>query len=223
MGLYMATRSTSPRKRFEALDDQARARWLDPAEAEFCEHGFEQASLNRIVARAGESKGRTYHYFADKGELFRATLERRLDRCDVTGPVGAAGPASDADQFWRDLGTFCDRLTRTLQIDDRLAALIRTLHREAAAQQAFAIPLGALRAKIDDLLVAGQAIGAIRDDLPTALLTDIAMNLMATIDRWFALNGGALSDEAEAALSQRAFSLLMAPLLPRHDPDGGFP
>jgi AcrR family transcriptional regulator len=37
---------------------------------EFGEHTFDQASINRIVARAGIAKGSFYQYFADKADLF---------------------------------------------------------------------------------------------------------------------------------------------------------
>ncbi|RWR44012.1 TetR/AcrR family transcriptional regulator [Sinirhodobacter ferrireducens] len=216
----MPTETTTPRQRFEALDEQTQARWLVPAEAEFCEHGFEKASLNRIIARAGESKGRTYHYFADKGALFCATLERRVRQCDFLDQVSEAASAPNATGYWLELGALCARLTKMLQGDDRLASLLRTLHRESAAQQSFAEPLAAIRGAIDDLLVAGQSIGAVRDDLPITLLTEVALNLIATVDRWFALNGSTLSEDAEAALSQRAFLLLMAPLLPSQFTEG---
>lgn len=37
---------------------------------EFAEHGFEQASTNRIVKEAGIGKGMLFYYFASKKELF---------------------------------------------------------------------------------------------------------------------------------------------------------
>ncbi|MGZ9811925.1 TetR/AcrR family transcriptional regulator [Pseudoroseicyclus sp. H15] len=219
----MPNQTTAARERFEALSDEARARWLDPAEAEFCARGFDAASLNRIVAQAGESKGRTYHYFADKAELFRATLERRLARHALLGQLGGALSAPDAAGYWAELAALSGRLTQILQADEALAALLRTLHLEIPAQQAFAAPFTALRDAIGELLEAGQALGAVRDDLPQSLLIDVVLSLVATIDRWFALNAAALPDEAEAELSQRAFSLLAAPLIPPNNSEGRLP
>ena len=34
--------------------------------------------MNRILARAALSKGQAYYYFADKGELYRAVIERAI-------------------------------------------------------------------------------------------------------------------------------------------------
>ena len=210
----MSPSSPSARARFLDLDPQERALWLDPAEGEFTTHGFEGASLNRIIAAAGESKGRTYHYFSNKGALFRATLERRLAPLADLMPTVDDLTATDARAFWQVLAGLCLRLTECFQQDTRLAALIRTLHREIAAQEAVAAPLKAFRAQIGAVLQAGQTIGAVRDDLPLSLLSDVALDLLISIDRWFAHHAAALPEGEEAALSRRAFSLLMTPLLP---------
>lgn len=214
--------ASAPRLRFLDLAPPARARWLDPAEAEFCAHGFEGASLNRIVAAAQESKGRTYHYFANKGELFRATLERRLEPLGDLLPAPEALAAPGRAAFWETLSLLGLRLTEVLQRDRGLAALLRCVHREAAAREALAAPLAALHRRIAALLAAGQSVQAVRDDLPLSLLADVALDLLTTVDRWFAQHGAGLAPAEETELSQRAFGLLMAPLmppLPSHRPD----
>ncbi|WP_414898357.1 TetR/AcrR family transcriptional regulator [Rhodovulum sp. YEN HP10] len=207
------------RTRFAALSDQARACWLDPAELEFCDHGFENASLNRIIAAAGESKGRTYHYFADKGDLFRATLERRLAPLGTLGGNAEAIAGADRETYWTQIAALCRRLAGALQGDECMASLLRTLHREAAAQRAFAGPLALLRGHIERVLAAGQSVGAVRDDLPLGLLADVALNILITVDHWFAMNASDLAEGEEARFSERAFSLLMAPLLPPDNPE----
>lgn len=61
--------------------------------AEFTTHGFEGASLNRILADAGMSKGQLYHHFAGKEELYLALVglviekknETLRDRLPATG------------------------------------------------------------------------------------------------------------------------------------------
>lgn len=54
--------------------DKARA-ILSAALAEFQEHGFAAASMDRITARAGVSKRTVYRHFASKENLFRAIVE----------------------------------------------------------------------------------------------------------------------------------------------------
>jgi AcrR family transcriptional regulator len=53
----------------------SRARILDAAHAEFAEHGFDGARVDRIAALAGINKRMLYHYFGNKDDLFCAVLE----------------------------------------------------------------------------------------------------------------------------------------------------
>lgn len=197
--------------RFTALPDKDQARWLDPAEAEFSAHGFEAASLNRILASAGISKGRSYYYFADKGTLFAATLERRI--ATISGLSDAQTLAAKNAKEFRDAAfALVKALTRALQQDETLATLVRILHNEAAAQQACASQLAEAKSRIGRLLRTGQAARAIRHDLPETLLTDIAFGLAGTIDGWFAAHGRTLPPQQEAALSDATLELILSAL-----------
>lgn len=54
-------------------------RLLGAAEAEFAAHGFERASIDRIVLAAGMSKATLYRHYRDKADIFRAVAVRTLD------------------------------------------------------------------------------------------------------------------------------------------------
>ena len=53
-----------------------RAALLDAAEEVFLERGVSRASLEVISRRAGVTRGALYWHFRNKGDLFRAMLER---------------------------------------------------------------------------------------------------------------------------------------------------
>lgn len=53
-----------------------RAEILDCAQALFLTRGYDQASLNDVIAEAGLSKGAFYHYFSSKEDLLAALAER---------------------------------------------------------------------------------------------------------------------------------------------------
>jgi AcrR family transcriptional regulator len=53
---------------------------LDGAAAVFARDGYEGASMSRIAAEAGVSKGTLYNYFASKAELFTAYVHRDCSR-----------------------------------------------------------------------------------------------------------------------------------------------
>lgn len=59
-----------PKETFFNLPEEKRIAIFQEAIAEFAAHPFNQASINRIVARSGIAKGSFYQYFADKKDLF---------------------------------------------------------------------------------------------------------------------------------------------------------
>lgn len=80
--------------RFLALDDDKQQRIINAALAEFAAKGYRQASTDRIVERAGISKGALFHYFGSKEKLYlylldwtANTMERVVsERLDLTEP-----------------------------------------------------------------------------------------------------------------------------------------
>lgn len=63
-----------PKSTFFNLPDAKRSRIVELAIDEFSAHSFHEASLSRIVARAGIAKGSIYQYFDHKLELYRWLL-----------------------------------------------------------------------------------------------------------------------------------------------------
>jgi AcrR family transcriptional regulator len=59
-----------PLKTFENLPDDKRERVLAEATREFAEHGYHQASVNRMVERLGIAKGSIFKYFGSKQGIF---------------------------------------------------------------------------------------------------------------------------------------------------------
>ena len=204
------------RERLRKLPAEQRDRWLDIAEAEFRSCGFEAASLNGILSRAGLSKGQAYYYFADKGELYRAVIARAFDELAGLVTFDDAG-ARTANGFWLELGAFFERLTVVLGQNDRLAELGRGIYREARAQEAIADLLDTLRARFVQVMERGRGLGAVRSDLPLDLLTDMAFGMVREADRWFALNTGELDGDRALALNRQVFALFVQLLAP----DGG--
>ncbi|HSF15832.1 MAG TPA: TetR/AcrR family transcriptional regulator [Vicinamibacteria bacterium] len=63
-----------PKRRVRAAD-ATRQRLLRAAFEEIYRHGFQSASLDRILGRAGVTKGALYHHFQDKTALGYAVVE----------------------------------------------------------------------------------------------------------------------------------------------------
>ncbi|MBU1610480.1 MAG: TetR/AcrR family transcriptional regulator [Proteobacteria bacterium] len=65
---------------FNKLPQEKQDRVLDAAAEEFAEHGFHQASMNRVVQSIGIAKGSLFKYFGTKEGLFQSLFERSLNQ-----------------------------------------------------------------------------------------------------------------------------------------------
>ncbi len=59
-----------PTETFFNLPEEKRTAFLDIAIEEFANHNYNEASISRVVRRAGIAKGSFYQYFADKRDLY---------------------------------------------------------------------------------------------------------------------------------------------------------
>jgi AcrR family transcriptional regulator len=176
-----------PRPRFHRLAPEQQAAILDAALDEFAAHGYRDASLNRIIARARISKGSMYYYFDGKEDLYAHLIRDGLEELLVDGG-GAPAPAGDGpDAFWGSLEQQYLQLMRTLAATPRLAGLLRDWLTGAGAPALGAAQRDAEQATLPWLqrtLATGQAIGAVRTDLPPELIIALAMGMGQAIDTW---------------------------------------
>lgn len=64
-----------PKQTFLNLAEEKRQTIINAAVEEFADYGFESASINRIVANSGISKGSFYQYFDDKMDVFHHLMD----------------------------------------------------------------------------------------------------------------------------------------------------
>ncbi len=104
-------RTARPKPRVRA-PDQTREQLLQAAFVEIFRHGFQAASLERILAHTGVTKGALYHHFPDKAALGLAVVEevvRGLMLSRWLTPIEADGDAIGL--FTAMLKDRSDRLT----------------------------------------------------------------------------------------------------------------
>lgn len=65
---------------FESLPEEKRENIITICLEEFGENGYDKASTNAIVKKAGISKGILFHYFGNKKNLFLYILDYSIDR-----------------------------------------------------------------------------------------------------------------------------------------------
>jgi AcrR family transcriptional regulator len=88
-----------------AQGELTRARLLEVARTLFGTRGYNDTSLDDVVAAAGVTKGALYHHFAGKEDLFRALFEQ-IKR-EVSERVGATFLGPDP---WRSLLDGCQAM-----------------------------------------------------------------------------------------------------------------
>ena len=74
----MVMKREAARATFTQLPPGKQERVMDAALEEFADWGYHQASLNRVVARAGIPKGSLYQYFPNKEGLFFFIFQRAI-------------------------------------------------------------------------------------------------------------------------------------------------
>ena len=84
------------RAEFEHRDELLRSA-LD----EFCERGYDAASINRILSASGMSKGQLYHHFGTKEGLYLALVEWMIDQ---KAAWFARHPVAPSEDFFAMLG-----------------------------------------------------------------------------------------------------------------------
>jgi len=166
------------------MKPERREKLFAAATREFTEYGFEQASLNRIIAEVGMSKSSFYHYFANKTELFEQIMQHAL--APLAQIAEAFQPETmTAETFWPLILSTSQGSSALFVNQPEIFDVGRMFHRNlnepnGICKAMMAAPL----ALVTRILEHGKVIGTIRDDLPTSLLIEAVMGMGMAIDRW---------------------------------------
>jgi AcrR family transcriptional regulator len=166
---------------FSNLPPEKQEKIVAAAVREFARHGYKKASINTIVREAGIAKGSLYQYFRNKEVLFVFIFER------FTLLVKKAVKEQETgleDDFFNQVGRvllagigFIDRHPDYFQIYLRVLFEQDVPMREKLLAQVRLFS----REYFGPLCQAGQKSGAIRRDIPLAMVIFV---LDATLDRF---------------------------------------
>lgn len=188
-----------PTRRFDTLEPERKAALLDAAAAEFAAHGFEAASFSRIIERAGTSKGAIYYYFEDKADLYATVVRDAVLR--FVAYCGPPEAVTDVPSFWESIRRLSGASIRYYRKDPHIAGLIRSLGRDGLSVAPVAEIRAMTGAWFTALVTSGQAVGAVRTDLPLALMLGIGVGVSDGFDLWLADHAEHLSDPEIDALA----------------------
>lgn len=175
-----------PRPRFHKLPPQTKEKILDAAQEEFAQLGFDGASYNRIIERAGLSKGAMYYYFDDKVDLYCTVLERVIEHIlEQMGGLSRGEPLEG--DFWeaieeevRRASTFALEEPEIMAVAKGMLSLPGKLRREGPLGELY----GRAQAFTQKILELGQELGEVRTDVPKDLLVHMVFAMDEAIDIW---------------------------------------
>ncbi len=184
------------------------------ATAEFAEHGFHEASVNRILRESELSKGSFYYTFEDKEDLFvtliREHITAAFEALDAPLSPPSEGPP---EGFWAWIEGLSMSLLEQLHGRVELYALGHSFYALQGRSERVERLLAEGRGWTVEVLQAGQALGAVRQDLPLELLVDAAFSLGISMDRW-AARVGPMAPEREAKFMRGSLDLFRRLLAP---------
>ncbi|MGJ0453693.1 MAG: TetR/AcrR family transcriptional regulator [Methylocystis sp.] len=196
-------------RRLDKLDAERQKRLFESAAEEFAAHGFDGASLNRILEKSGMSKSSLYYYFDDKADLFTTMIERSLTV--LFKEIGGFDPtALEAKTFW---DAFEELYRRAIAVVDRNAWLVQfggmfyRLRSDPRQGSATGRLFRAVREWVTLIIARGQALGVVRTDLPQSLLIDSTMSLLESLDRWVVAHWSQLESAEKDVMPQKHIAL----------------
>lgn len=170
---------------FQQLPRERQDQILDLAGLEFARSGFQGTSYNQLLERLHLGKSSAYYYFDDKRDLFLTVIQR----CYATyfASLARLEKPRSADEFWAFVhGASVQGFAFMLQ-DPTAAQLMQCAHHERSLLGellSFEL-LEQMNAFYEEMIVLGQGLAAVREDMPQRLLVETVRNLSVTFDQWF--------------------------------------
>jgi AcrR family transcriptional regulator len=206
----------APLPRFHKLEDEKRETILEVAAQEFLERGFDAASFNRIIERAGVSKGAMYYYFKDKSDLYNTVLDRLMDR--VSEYIGVSGfDHLTRENFWPEMFKIQEKKVEFALAHPWVLRLWGVGLRLMKSDPSGALA-GMYQRKMPLMLgwlERGRAVGAIRSDLDARTQLELVMAMGMVIGEH--MLAGELDEAALRARSRVFLEMVQQALMPRDE------
>ena len=174
-----------PRPRFYKLPEEKRERILEAAAKEFTAHGYDAASLNKILDEAGISKGAAYYYFDDKADLYMTAVLHYSQ--ELMAGVQFEAKQMTADNFWETITDLYRQQFTSYAERPWVFGVAKAggpLAVETLAQGPLAELWEQAQLLMMQLLQHGRELGVIREDVPEGLQLALMVAVDEAHDRW---------------------------------------
>jgi AcrR family transcriptional regulator len=201
----MTEASSGSMTRREARGQATRGQLIEVATRLFAEHGYEDTSIEAVLAAAGVSRGALYHHFSGKDALFEAVVQSVEGSITaqlaaaMQGVSGAVATINAAALAWIDLAG--DPVIQRIILTDGPSVLGWERWRAMDEQYAFGAMRGLLQAVCDE------------GNLAPELVNSFAHMILAALDEIAVVIARAEDHEAAMAEGRVAVSELLRRLL----------
>jgi AcrR family transcriptional regulator len=169
---------------------------LDAAFAVFGRLGYGEASVDRILAEAGLSKGAFYHHFPSKEELFRSLMQDRVRRCTGRLTEAMSGATSVHDAFQRLAAAGIRSFTTEPDWMPVSMEFWAQATRQRFAREVMAESVRHCRELVADMLRLGKSRGTVRNDLDAERIAIILIGMFEGIAFQWAIDPEAVDLES---------------------------
>jgi AcrR family transcriptional regulator len=203
-------------ERLKRMPAERRDRIFKSAAEEFSERGYEGASLNRILERAGIGKSSLYYYFEDKRDLFGQLVQSVFEHF-VRDIGGFDYRALTSETFWPQIEAL---FLKGVAFSERNAWYIRVgqLFYRLRSQDKGSGPAGGFMGMVESWVAAllghGMRLGVVRTDLPEPLLLQSVMALVEVCDHYMLETWSQYDATERRALVSRQMDLLKRVCVP---------
>jgi AcrR family transcriptional regulator len=188
------------------LDPVVRDRLFAVATEAFVRDGYERASLNAILAKAGVGKSTFFYYFVDKEDLFASMIEAAVAR--IVPAVGRFELPASPRHFWRQGRAFIERWGHAAASEPGFLGLLRAMQPlRRTASSRLAQVMGEVRLAYRALLVRGVQLGVVRDDIDVDTLIALTDAIDVALDDAFHQNPDR-DDDAITAHRARVYDVV---------------
>ena len=174
-----------PTPRIENLNTDRIASIMSVALKEFAENNYHKSSFNRIIKNCGMSKGTMYYYFKNKQDLFLTLLHSITRDFKPLVEKPSTNPESPG-AYWAEANRLLGSLMKLMYQKKTLGQFIRSFLTIESRHSPG--PSAAMVSSIEDWLenslLTGQLVGAVRRDVPVDLLIQMIWSIWETTNLW---------------------------------------
>ena len=209
-----------PLPRFAKLGKDKQELILSAAAEEFTQHGYEHATMARILSKAGISKGAAYYYFNGKADLFNAVTDRYMKRLDAVAIKDY--DTLTAETFWPSLAEESESIAKLHTDNPWMNAVLKMLCKlpwTTSETEEISEGYQSYVKWVESLVKRGQEVGVIRRDLPKDFLIRVMLAVDNVQDEWMVEHWDRLTQPEIEAIMSRLITDLWRRLLEPKEKD----